>query len=119
MLYKKSGLLGISGISNDMRDLLRRSRASRARLAVDYFVYRAAKEIGALAAALTRDRRPGASPPASARTRRRSAARICDASCLARHRARTRRPTRNKDRADLVLPGSRVSVVGDSDQRKN
>jgi acetate kinase len=50
-LYKKSGLLGISGISNDMRDLLGRSEPE-ARLAVDYFVYRAAKEIGALAAVL-------------------------------------------------------------------
>ena len=51
ILYKKSGLLGISGISNDMRDLLKSSEPSAA-LAVDYFVYRAAKEIGALAAAL-------------------------------------------------------------------
>ena len=51
LLYKKSGLLGISGISNDMRDLLGRSEPE-ARLAVDYFVYRAAKEIGALTAAL-------------------------------------------------------------------
>lgn len=51
LLYKKSGLLGISGISNDMRDLLGRSEPA-ARLAVDYFVYRAAKEIGALAAVL-------------------------------------------------------------------
>jgi acetate kinase len=51
ILYKKSGLLGISGISNDMRDLLGRSEPE-ARLAVDYFIYRAAKEIGALAAVL-------------------------------------------------------------------
>jgi acetate kinase len=51
ILYKKSGLLGISGISNDMRDLLGRTEPG-ARLAVDYFVYRAAKEIGALAAVL-------------------------------------------------------------------
>jgi acetate kinase len=51
ILYKKSGLLGISGISNDMRDLLGRNEPE-ARLAVDYFVYRAAKEIGALAAVL-------------------------------------------------------------------
>lgn len=51
ILYKKSGLLGISGISNDMRDLLA-SDKPEARLAVDYFVYRAAKEIGALAAVL-------------------------------------------------------------------
>ena len=51
ILYKKSGLLGISGVSNDMRDLLGKSEPS-VRLAVDYFVYRAAKEIGALTAAL-------------------------------------------------------------------
>jgi acetate kinase len=51
ILYKKSGLLGISGISNDMRDLLE-SAEPGARLAVDYFVYRAAKEIGALCAVL-------------------------------------------------------------------
>ena len=51
MLYKKSGLLGISGISNDMRDLLGKPEPA-AKLAVDYFVYRAAKEIGALAAVL-------------------------------------------------------------------
>ena len=51
VLYKRSGLLGISGISNDMRDLLA-SDAASARLAIDYFVYRAAREIGALAAVL-------------------------------------------------------------------
>jgi acetate kinase len=51
LLYKKAGLLGISGISNDMRDLIDNS-APEARLAVDYFVYRVAKEIGALAAVL-------------------------------------------------------------------
>jgi len=51
ILYKKSGLLAISEISNDMRDLLGRTEPE-AMLAVDYFVYRAAKEIGALAAAL-------------------------------------------------------------------
>jgi len=51
VLYKKSGLLGISGISNDMRDLLARNEPD-ARLAVDYFVYRAAKEIGALTSVL-------------------------------------------------------------------
>ncbi len=51
ILYRKSGLLGISGISNDMRVLLGNDEPA-ARLAVDYFVYRAAKEIGALTAAL-------------------------------------------------------------------
>jgi acetate kinase len=51
ILYKKSGLLGISGISPDMRDL-EASEEPSARLAVDYFVYRVVKEIGALAAVL-------------------------------------------------------------------
>ncbi len=51
LLYKKSGLLGISGISSDMRVLMD-SSAPAARLAIDYFVYRAACEIGALAAVL-------------------------------------------------------------------
>jgi acetate kinase len=51
VLYKRSGLLGISGISNDMRELLA-SDAPAAKAAVDYFVYRAAKEIGALTASL-------------------------------------------------------------------
>jgi acetate kinase len=51
LLYKQSGLLGVSGISSDMRVLLA-SAEPAARLAVDYFVYRAAKEIGALAAVL-------------------------------------------------------------------
>jgi acetate kinase len=51
LLYKRSGLLGISGISNDMRVLLESSDAS-ARLAVEYFVYRAAQEVAALAATL-------------------------------------------------------------------
>jgi acetate kinase len=51
MLYSRSGLLGISGISSDMRDLLGSTEPS-ARLAVDYFVYRAAREIGALSAVL-------------------------------------------------------------------
>jgi acetate kinase len=51
MLYKKSGLLGISGKSNDMRELID-DPDPRARLAVDYFVYQAAKHVGAMAAVL-------------------------------------------------------------------
>lgn len=51
LLYHESGLLGISGISNDMRELLA-SPTLRAQLAVEYFVYRIVREIGALAAAL-------------------------------------------------------------------
>jgi len=51
ILYKKSGLLGISGISNDMRELMQ-SADPDARLAIEYFVYRAVQEIGAMAAVL-------------------------------------------------------------------
>jgi len=51
LVYKKSGLLGVSGVSNDMRDLLA-SSAPRAALAVDLFVYRIGRELGSLAAAL-------------------------------------------------------------------
>ena len=51
VLYKQSGLLGISGISNDMRELLGNADPA-ARLAVDYFVYEAVKHVGALAAVL-------------------------------------------------------------------
>ncbi len=51
LLYKKSGLLGISGLTNDMR-VLQSSTAPDARLAVDYFVYRAVRETGSLTGAL-------------------------------------------------------------------
>jgi len=50
-LYERSGLLGLSGVSGDMRELLDAATPA-ARTAVDYYVYRAAKEIGALAAVL-------------------------------------------------------------------
>lgn len=51
MLYRKSGLLGLSEISNDMRTLLG-SDDLRARAAIEQFVYRAVLETGALTAAL-------------------------------------------------------------------
>ncbi len=51
LLYKQSGLLALSGFSNDMRDLLT-SADPNAKLAVDYFCYRIARELGSLAAAL-------------------------------------------------------------------
>ena len=51
LLYERSGLLGLSGISNDMRKLLA-SDAESARFAVDYFIYRIGREAGSLAAAL-------------------------------------------------------------------
>jgi acetate kinase len=51
MLYHDCGLKGLSGISNDVRDLLA-SDDPRARLALDYFVYRAGLALGSLAASL-------------------------------------------------------------------
>ncbi|HSN42148.1 MAG TPA: acetate/propionate family kinase [Burkholderiales bacterium] len=51
ILYTRSGLLGVSGISNDMRDLLA-SDHPHAKEAVELFVYRATRELGALAAVL-------------------------------------------------------------------
>jgi acetate kinase len=51
LLYHRSGLLGVSGISNDMRTLLA-SDAREAADAVDLFVYRISRELGSLAAAL-------------------------------------------------------------------
>ncbi|HEV2219702.1 MAG TPA: acetate/propionate family kinase [Casimicrobiaceae bacterium] len=51
LLYHGSGLLGVSGISSDMRTLLG-SREPRAVLAVDLFCYRALRELGSLVAAL-------------------------------------------------------------------
>jgi acetate kinase len=51
MVYRRSGLLGVSGISSDMRTL-RASTEPSAREAIDLFVYRIVREIGSLAAAL-------------------------------------------------------------------
>jgi len=51
LLYNHSGLLGVSGVSSDMRDLLA-SDAPRAKAAVELFVYRAAREAGALVSSL-------------------------------------------------------------------
>ena len=53
MLYKESGLLGVSGISQDMRTLLDcAAERPEAREAIDLFCYRIQREIGSLAAAL-------------------------------------------------------------------
>ena len=51
ILYRRSGLLGVSGISGDMRVLIA-SDDPRAREAIDLFTYRAATEIGGLVSAL-------------------------------------------------------------------
>lgn len=51
LIYKQSGLLGVSGISSDMRALLS-SDDPRARFAVELFTYRIGRELGSLAAAM-------------------------------------------------------------------
>jgi acetate kinase len=51
LLYKKSGLLGLSGVSSDVRELLA-SDSPHAAWALDVFVYRVGRELGSLAAAL-------------------------------------------------------------------
>jgi acetate kinase len=51
LIYQESGLLGVSGISSDMRTLLA-SDAPAAKEAVDLYVYRIGRELGSLAAAL-------------------------------------------------------------------
>lgn len=51
LLYEQSGLLGVSGVSGDMRELLASSEEP-ARRAVELFVYRVAREAGALASSL-------------------------------------------------------------------
>ena len=51
LLYRQSGLLGLSEVSNDMRELLA-SGKPRAAFAIDHFVYAISKHLGALAGAL-------------------------------------------------------------------
>ncbi|BBU32283.1 acetate kinase (plasmid) [Burkholderia sp. THE68] len=51
LLYRGSGLLGVSGISGDMRALLA-SHDERARFAIDLYVYRIGRELGSMSAAL-------------------------------------------------------------------
>jgi acetate kinase len=51
ILNKESGLLGISGISKDMKELLE-SKEDRAKLAVDVFIYKAIKELGSMISVL-------------------------------------------------------------------
>jgi acetate kinase len=51
LLYEESGLLGVSGTTSDMRELLARPDGAAAE-ALDLFVYRIARELGSLAAAL-------------------------------------------------------------------
>jgi acetate kinase len=51
LLYNRAGLLGVSGLSSDMR-VLTVSDDRKARLAIDLFVFRIVREIGALAASM-------------------------------------------------------------------
>ncbi len=51
LLYRRSGLLGVSGISDDMEELLA-SDDPQAKKAIDLFVYRIGRELGSLTAAL-------------------------------------------------------------------
>ena len=54
MLYKESGLLGVSGVSSDMREVLKHASLGneRCQLAVDMFTYKVKKFIGSFTAAL-------------------------------------------------------------------
>jgi len=57
ILNKESGLLGVSGVSNDMRDILEASKgrglsAKRSKMALEMFIYRIEKYIGAYMAAM-------------------------------------------------------------------
>ncbi|HEX2790837.1 MAG TPA: acetate/propionate family kinase [Steroidobacteraceae bacterium] len=51
LIYERSGLLGVSGLSSDMRTLLA-SESPAAKQAIDLFVYRIGRELGSLVAAL-------------------------------------------------------------------
>ena len=51
LLYKKSGLLGVSGISQDMR-ILEKSDSPDAKTAIDLFIYRIAREMGSFMSAI-------------------------------------------------------------------
>jgi acetate kinase len=51
LLYRRCGMLGLSGVSSDFRDLLA-SNDERAKFAIEVFVYRVTRAIGSLAAAL-------------------------------------------------------------------
>jgi hypothetical protein len=97
LLYNSSGLLGVSGLGDDMKTLLA-SDTPQAAEAVDLFVYRIGRELGSLAAALGGlDAR--SSPRASANTRRR----------FAPGSARRRRGSAWKSTKRRMPPAARVS----------
>ena len=77
LIYQQSGLLGVSGISSDMRALLE-SREPRAKLAVDLFVYRIGRETRLARRGARRPRRAGVHG-GHRRARRRRSASACAA----------------------------------------
>jgi acetate kinase len=106
LVYSQSGLLGVSGLSSDMRALLDSEEAG-AHTAIDLYVYRIRRELGSLAAALA-DWTRSSSPPASASTRALIRQRVCeDAGWLGVELD----PAANaKDGPRISTPASRVPV---------
>ena len=125
LLYNESGLLGVSGVSDDMRDLLA-SRDPHAAEAVDLFVYRIVRELGSLAAALggldalvftagigehsAEIRRPRLRPGGLARSRARRGGQLQGRS---RHR-KARRPRGDSGVADRRGKRHRQGLPGDA-----
>ena len=114
LLNKHSGLLGVSGLSNDMRKLLEAEAAGneRARLAVDIFCYRLRKYIGAYVG------RPGRARRARLhrrhrRERGRGAGAIGGGARRDGGRRSTRRRTRRRagGEADVAPPGAACRVL--------
>jgi hypothetical protein len=105
LLYKQSGLLGLSGVSNDLREL-HTSDDPRAAEAIDYFVYRVGQTLGSLCASIG-GLDAWSSPPASARTTPTSASASAPTRPGSVSRS-TRRPTPAAARASA----RRVSAVG-------
>ena len=121
MLNKQSGLLGVSGLTADMRELLAEEAENgdrRARLAIDMFCYRVQKYLGAYLAAMNGADAIvfaggiGENSPRCARAHLRGAR-------LARHRARCRRRTRRSRATEGRIDARRLArrAVGDPDRR--
>ena len=103
-LYTECGLKGLSGISNDVRELLESAEPGAA-LALDHFVYRIGLYAGMLAA-LSAASTPSSSPPASANGRS-TFARASPSSSAGSGRSSIRQPT--KPRAAVISkPQSRL-----------
>lgn len=102
LLYRQSGLLGISGVSSDMRKL-RASDDPRATLAIDFYAYRIAQEVGRLATCLGGWTR-WYSPPVSVKRMLRCVPRCCSISRRSLGCASMTRRTNATPSAYPVLP---------------